>query len=644
MRKNFKKSVYSSSALAMVLAASANTQAVTQFNIGDWEATWTTKFSLGTSIRAEEREQKLYSAINARAAGISGGAQPNIVDEGNLNYDKGDAFSTLAKVISEVEFKNGDMGGLIRVKGWYDYTLNKESVHYGHQPNGYNGFQITQLDGEGRITNKRPLSDNDFDEYVKFDGISLMDAYFYSNHYIGDNAMQVRIGKQVLNWGESLFFQGVNQINPIDLPAFRRPGAELKEVFMPQWIASMNMDLPNGDTFAVFYQLRWDKTPIEGTCGNYWSVAAGTLNTSPATCYNAISLAGNGGTGPQVGAFVGTHDVSEPADDGQFGAAYWFRPEAVDAEIGFFAMNIHSRIPTMNLKFSDPDLLPDLQAQGLGGTLSPMGYNISWEYPEDIKIYGISVAGNPYGISVSAELNHTVDFPAQLDGNDMLLSAFGFGPLAGYHGSSAAAMAPGSGVSPTDPAGVPGYVLTDKTQFQVNFLKVDHGLLGEDQYIFVAEVAFQHNTLAADYEDMNSMTGKRFNRGFPIGPGPSPMYGGSTCGVPGLNPNGTPGCDSVDGYVTNDAWGYKMKLQLQYNNILMNGLTWYPSLYWSHDVDGYSVDSQLLEDRTALNLGLKLSYQKQYEVEFNYAMFGNRAKMDVLRDRDFYSVNFGVTF
>ena len=36
--------------------------------------------------------------------------------------------------------------------------------------------------------------------------------------------LQMRLGNQVINWGESVFIQGVNQFNPIDVPAARRAG------------------------------------------------------------------------------------------------------------------------------------------------------------------------------------------------------------------------------------------------------------------------------------------------------------------------------------------------------------------------------------------------------------------------------------
>ena len=192
------------------------------------------------------------------------------------------------------------------------------------------------------------------------------------------------------------------------------------------------------------------------------------------------------------------------------------------------------------------------------------------------------------------------------------------------------------GVSPNNPNVFHGYTETDKTQFQVNVLKVGHGLLGEDQYVFVAEVAAQTNDLEID-----NLNGFQYNRSFIFGPGPHAAYGGDTCGTANTD---VKGCRSTDGYVTENAWGYRLKLQLQYNNVLINNLAVYPSIYWAHDVKGYSVDSSMLEDRTALNTGLKFSYMKKYVLDLNYAQFGDNADFDPLRDRDFYSANFSVSF
>jgi len=44
------------------------------------------------------------------------------------------------------------------------------------------------------------------------------------------DARDVRLGRQVISWGESTFIpNGINVINPIDVARLRTPGSELRE-------------------------------------------------------------------------------------------------------------------------------------------------------------------------------------------------------------------------------------------------------------------------------------------------------------------------------------------------------------------------------------------------------------------------------
>jgi hypothetical protein len=112
-----------------------------------------------------------------------------------------------------------------------------------------------------------------------------------------------------------------------------------------------------------------------------------------------------------------------------------------------------------------------------------------------------------------------------------------------------------------------------------------------------------------------------------------------------LNPTYNPapnGCKN-DGYITDHAWGYRLRVTADYNNVFNSGITVTPSLFWSHDVDGVSMDPTFIEDRQTLGLGLKFSYNKKYTLEMNYVDYAN-ADFDPLQDRDFYSASVSVTF
>jgi len=69
-----------------------------------------------------------------------------------------------------------------------------------------------------------------------------------------------------------------------------------------------------------------------------------------------------------------------------------------------------------------------------------------------------------------------------------------------------------------------------------------------------------------------------------------------------------------------------------------------PSLSWSHDVRGYSVDNQLNKGRKQYVFGLTGQYRKNYFVSLNYGNWIDGAHYNTLRDRDFINLAVGATF
>lgn len=629
-RKNKMRIVVSTIAAAVATAFAAPASAV-DFEFGDgWKGSWDNNVSLGTAWRMNNPDQKLYSASGAALSGLPGGQAPNTVDEGNQNYHKGDRFTTLAKWFTELQVQKGDMGALIRAKAWYDYTLNKEDVHYGNQPNGYR---------------KAPLSDDGFEALNKFDGVYLLDAYVYNTFDVGGKPLQLRVGNQVVNWGESLFVQGLNQINPIDVPSFHKPGAQLKEVFLPVPIVFASQSLGSLGSLEAFYQVKWQATPLDVGCGNYWALALSNMATSIGKCNNAISIAGGSQPmGTTLGTYISAIDTNKPSDSGQFGLAYRFNIDALDTEFGLYGMKYHSRLPIVSIVN-----LANAKTQPKGALGFAAPFDVIWEYPEDIKAFGISATTNVLGWSLAGELSQRRDVPVQVDGNDLLNSGVAASgmvipgtPIAwGPYGPDALAssgLTGGSGY-------LPGYTRANITQFQVNTVKAGNRLLGGDFYVFVAEAGFQWNNLPDYKKDPNAV---RYGRAFLTGGGSNQNYalplglpaGTSSCAL-GLAT--TPeGCDN-DGYVSRFAWGYRLKMDVTYNDVFY-GVAMTPSIFFSHDVKGVSADSQFNEDRMALGLAVKFNYNKKYSLDIGATMFNHAASYDTLRDRDFFHATASMSF
>ncbi|MNR02071.1 hypothetical protein D3C85_1179100 [compost metagenome] len=167
-----------------MLGAAGSVQAFNFEAESGWSGSLDTTVSFGSSWRAEGRDNELYSRLDGLVIGKSDGLGGSNTDGGNLNYDRGDRFSSIAKVLTEFEISKGEMGALVRAKAWYDQALEDEDVHFGNQANGYQ---------------KKPLSDDGFEDLQKNKGVYLLDAYVYDTYYLDEHPLQVRLGGQVLN-------------------------------------------------------------------------------------------------------------------------------------------------------------------------------------------------------------------------------------------------------------------------------------------------------------------------------------------------------------------------------------------------------------------------------------------------------------
>ena len=208
--------------------------------------------------------------------------------------------------------------------------------------------------------------------------------------------------------------------------------------------------------------------------------------------------------------------------------------------------------------------------------------------------------------------------------------------------------------SPATVAIAKGYDRFNKTQFQVNTVKTFSNILGAENLVVVAEVGYQENNVPRlprwrgalrprlhvwrGFEPVRLPRSRRRRAGNTCTP---TLAAAPTVPSPVYNPQPN-GCRN-DGYVTDDAWGYRLRVSADYNNVFNSGVTVTPSLFWSQDVDGVSMDPTFIEDRQVLGLGLKFNYNKRYNLEMNYADYAT-SDFDPLFDRDYYSVSASVTF
>jgi len=198
---------------------------------------------------------------------------------------------------------------------------------------------------------------------------------------------------------------------------------------------------------------------------------------------------------------------------------------------------------------------------------------------------------------------------------------------------------------------ISGFDLLPVTQAQVTFIRFFDQVLGASRMSVAAE--FGANWVG----DLPEQAVQRYGRSPIFGMGyfepiplPSPPLppgefitceaGNALAGVAPPNTNAR-NC-STDGYVTDSSWGYRLRAGLTYNDVIA-GINLTPSLAWSHDVSGYSPNSNFNEGDTALSVALQAEYLNRYTAQLSYTMFDGD-DYSTIKDRDFLSLSLSVSF
>ena len=608
------------------------------FDLWDgWSGAWNTTLAVSQSWRARQADPLLYSPEDGAVRGFTGtraGLGGSDTDSGDLNYDKGDTFSQVAKFTTDLSISKGDSGALVRVKGWYDNALINRNVRFGSQ-----GQRPTPY-----VPGK--LSDSGLDASDRFQAIQLMDAYAYTSLDVAGRPLQLKVGNQVLNWGESLFTLGINQSIPIDIgAAYRGAGTEIKEFLLPVPMVYGNLGLPSGMSLESFWQFGSARYEAPG-CGQFMGLNENAIAPNVGACNVAATIAGSNPDAIKNGLYVPQINGAKPQVSGQYGVALRLPVDAIDTEFGFYAQRVVPRTPIIsaisgtNLMTGTPQQQAILQASGLFMAVAALeaagmtpGEGV-WEYPGHTKIYGVSASTTIAGWSTGAELSYKKDVPAQINGNDVLLAFIG-----------------GAGLVTADPRFTQavskvgsiyhGYDMFDVAQFQINGVQLFSGVLGAENLTVAGEFAVQHNNVP-DYRN----GGLRYGRAFIFGVGANPMIDNGAGSVVNGCYAGNPqpdGCRN-DGYVTRFASGVNVLFALTYNRVFGTGVTATPKFYFKRDLNGQSIDGQFIKGRGTIAPGLNLDFSKRFAVDLNYVTYNHEAKFDPMRDRDFYSIALSTKF
>ena len=148
-----------------------------EFEDGELQGSLSTTISHGVTVRVEDRDPKLAADTNG--------------NDGDLNYDRG-IVSNTSKFTSDLDVRSGNVGAFVRATGFIDH------------------------ENENGTRERTPLSDAAKDLVGK--DLEVLDAYVTGTFDVSDAIVDARLGRHVLNWGESTFIpNGINAVNHFDV-------------------------------------------------------------------------------------------------------------------------------------------------------------------------------------------------------------------------------------------------------------------------------------------------------------------------------------------------------------------------------------------------------------------------------------------
>ncbi len=566
------------------------------FSFGDSDGvhgSFDTTISYGAAWRADERDPTLIQVGN----GGRGSSASINTDDGNLNYDKNKVISSVLKVNHDLDLSYSNFGFFARAFYFYDFENVDHRTGPAPVANGIRGTGYTF----GPLAERRTGRDAQF-----------LDAYVRGDFKLfGDRSTQVRLGNQVVSWGESTFIQNsLNAINPIDLARYRTPGSELKEALMPTpmlWAAQEISTNVRAEMFSIF---NFNKIRLDPR-GSFFSTNDIISDDGNRLYALGVDQHFNG-----LSVWLDRAPDRQARDRGEYGLALRvMSPELNSTEFGLYYMNVHNRTPVISFRRG----LPNINASVPGG----VSYFV--EYPEDVHLTGASFSTmGPWGMALQGEYSYRNNQPMQLALTGALVPAsLGFAnSLTG--GAAAAGAVPGG-------TEISGYRRVKMHQMQVTGTKSFPVVLGADQLVLVGEVGYTYLDLPPNL--FFNGTGETT---------PSGTYGAPAVGM-GL------------GGASRNSWGYVLATSAEYNNAI-GAIRLSPRASYSRGQKG--VSPTFSQGVSSLSLGVSATLKEQWKADLSYtSFFGGRSFDNVaisgiptvtntnpMKDRDFYAASISYSF
>ncbi|MDX9788002.1 MAG: DUF1302 family protein [Desulfobacterales bacterium] len=327
---------------------------------GDANLDIKTTLNYGFSMRLVDPDSALLSNING--------------DDGNRNFDKGKLTSNRGSISTEVAYIIKNLTFYTNLYGFYDLVYNADNEN--DSPSTNNNFvggriaENDEFDGDTRQIHGRSGD--------------LRDLYVSGDFRIADRSLMVRVGKQVISWGESLATFGSisSAMSYADATKINVPGYELRDVFLPTGAGYFQVALVDDLSLSGYYQWEWEKNILDAA-GSFFSTS------------DLIDKGGHYYLGaPNMVAFTRIAD-EEPSNGGQWGASLRYRAQNFyDTEFALCYINYHEKFPLLKI--------------------NPAAGGYYTVYPEDVGLIGASFGTTIGDTNYGGEIAYRMDLPVQV--------------------------------------------------------------------------------------------------------------------------------------------------------------------------------------------------------------------------------------
>jgi hypothetical protein len=656
------------------------------FELGDWSASVDTTATTGLGWRVQDRDTEIIGltgdvvgvGLTGTDASRVGTAFSENSDDANQNYNQG-TISQLGKFTTEVD--------LTHKNGFGIFTR-------------FYGFKDWENDDAGDRTELTSKADR-----LVTENFVLQDLYFWGDFNIGNMPASIRVGEQVLSWGESTFIQnGINVINPFDVSKLRTPGAKIRDALVPVGIVSFSVAPTDDLSFEAYYQYDWERTIIEPV-GSYFSTndfvgdggrkvmlgfgGSGVIGSDRGSSFGdpvtGLTAAINADLMfSAVGApialagfepdFLGVLRAPDdrPDNGGEYGFAFrYFAENLNNTEFGLFFINHHSRTPIISARTgtdagaangTGAALAITTVAGGVGATAGAIlggGGTLA-----DVGNVASAVATDQYARTANYLIEYPEDikrvglsFNTELQKSGVALQ----GEYTYIHDAPLqvddvellfqalcplAAINPAIGVNQLDP----GCANTGTNQYLPGFIERNVSQVQMTATkVLGPVVGANQGVLVAEVgvthvHNMPDKSDLRLN-----GPGTftsgNPFQASGTAGTPGAGLHAGKAAEDAKNYADATSWGFRIAGRLTYNNAI-GPVNLSPRFALSQDVDGITPGpgGNFVEGRRAVTLGLGADYQNTWAADLSYTSFQGAGRHNLLNDRDFASFNLNYSF